>query len=479
MHRQCTTPTTNGSSNGDGNFRQFPKDVGIVNIEFYSPAEYVDQAELEVFHGVSPGKYQVGLGQTRMAITSDHEDIHSLCLTVTKRLMEKAAISPKEVGFLMVGTETLLDKSKSIKTVLMQLFEEAQNFDIQGLDTTNACFGGTASLHSAVDWIESSSWDGRYAIVVCGDIAVYAEGPARPTGGAGAVAMLVGPNAPLVFDRGVRTHYIKNAYDFYKPNFSSEYPVVDGKLSISCYMEAAYYSYSLFRQKFAHSTGEAVTIDSFDGLVFHAPYCKLTQKALARIAFNDFKSDSNPDYNGKYKGCEQFKDRTVEDTVFDKDFETTFVKVTSEAYEKKLKPCLFAATEVGNMYTASIYSCLVSYLNSKTPKEMAGKRILAFSYGSGMASSMFSLKVSTDASPGSALETIHLNAKECLSKLSQRVKLTPEEFTRRLHEREKYYLKYPFTPTESLDVLFPGTYHLTQVDAESRRFYQRKPLKSV
>ena len=43
---------------------------------------------------------------------------------------------------------------------------------------------------------------GRYALVVAADIAVYATGNARPTGGAGAVAMLVGPNAPLVMERG-------------------------------------------------------------------------------------------------------------------------------------------------------------------------------------------------------------------------------------------------------------------------------------
>ncbi len=43
---------------------------------------------------------------------------------------------------------------------------------------------------------------GRYAVVVAADIAVYASGNARPTGGAGAVAMLVGPNAPLVLERG-------------------------------------------------------------------------------------------------------------------------------------------------------------------------------------------------------------------------------------------------------------------------------------
>lgn len=43
---------------------------------------------------------------------------------------------------------------------------------------------------------------GRYAVVITGDIAVYATGNARCTGGAGAIAMLVGPNAPLVMDRG-------------------------------------------------------------------------------------------------------------------------------------------------------------------------------------------------------------------------------------------------------------------------------------
>ena len=37
-------------------------------------------------------------------------------------------------------------------------------------------------------------WDGRLAIVVAVDIAAYAKGPARPTGGAGAIAFLLGPD---------------------------------------------------------------------------------------------------------------------------------------------------------------------------------------------------------------------------------------------------------------------------------------------
>lgn len=52
------------------------------------------------------------------------------------------------------------------------------------------------------------------------DIAVYPKGPARPTGGAGAIAMLIGPNANIVFDNA-RSTFMDNAYDFYKPDPSN------------------------------------------------------------------------------------------------------------------------------------------------------------------------------------------------------------------------------------------------------------------
>ena len=62
-----------------------------------------------------------------------------------------------------VGTETIQDKSKSVKTVLMELFVSHGNSDVEGVDCINACYGGTAALFNAVNWIESSSWDGRWA----------------------------------------------------------------------------------------------------------------------------------------------------------------------------------------------------------------------------------------------------------------------------------------------------------------------------
>lgn len=139
----------------------WPERVGIKAIEIYFPALYVDQTDLEKFDAVSAGKYTVGLGQSRMGFCNDREDINSLCLTVLQRLMEKNNIQPRDVGRLEVGTETILDKSKSVKTVLMQLFESEDCTDIEGIDTTNACYGGTAALFNALAWVESSAYDGR------------------------------------------------------------------------------------------------------------------------------------------------------------------------------------------------------------------------------------------------------------------------------------------------------------------------------
>jgi hypothetical protein len=63
-----------------------------------------------------------------------------------------------------------------------------------------------------------------FAIDYCG-VQVYAEGPARPTGGAAAIAMLIGPNAPVSFESKYRASHMAHVYDFYKPDLASEYPV--------------------------------------------------------------------------------------------------------------------------------------------------------------------------------------------------------------------------------------------------------------
>ncbi|KAK6165638.1 hypothetical protein SNE40_022528 [Patella caerulea] len=454
----------------------WPEDVGIIALEIYFPSQYVDQSELENFDGVSSGKYTIGLGQDKMGFCSDREDINTLCLTTVQKLMERNKISYNEIGRLEVGTETIIDKSKSVKSVLMQLFEDSDT-NIEGIDTTNACYGGTAALFNAANWVESSSWDGRYALVVAADIAVYATGNARCTGGAGAVAMLVGPNAPLVLDRGVRGTHMQHVYDFYKPEMASEYPTVDGKLSIQCYLNALDKCYDVYSRKaIASGIKESPNIlDNAAAFLFHSPYCKLVQKSFARLLVNDFIRDSNPDFQGIYSGLEQFKDIKLENTYFDKQVESNFVKASQKMFELKTKPSLLVSNQVGNMYTPSLYGGLASLIASTTPNELKGKRVILFSYGSGLAATMFSVKVSENVTPDSALLRLFDSLNDLKYRLESRTKVDPSIFDGIMKLREQTHHLAPYRPVGSIQDLFPGTWYLTEVDSMHRRKYDRVP----
>ena len=64
---------------------------------------------------------------------------------------------------------------------------------------------------------------------------MYEEGPARPTGGCAAVAMLIGRDAPLAMG-SIRASHMEDAYDFYKPKLDSEYEMSAraGESSLMC-----------------------------------------------------------------------------------------------------------------------------------------------------------------------------------------------------------------------------------------------------
>ena len=91
-----------------------------------------------------------------------------------------------------------------------------------------------------------------------------------------------------------------NTYDFYKPKLDSEYPVVDGPLSVTTYIAAMDGAYSAFRAKVAAAskalsgqpethgkTSDPKAIFNLrrdvDYPVYHSPYGKQVQKGHARL----------------------------------------------------------------------------------------------------------------------------------------------------------------------------------------------------
>jgi len=439
---------------------------------------------LETFDGVAPGKYTIGLGQTKMSFCDDREDIYSLTLTTVSSLLRKYHIDPASIGRLEVGTETLLDKSKSVKSVLMQLFAPSGNTNIEGVDTVNACYGGTNALFNTLNWFESSAYDGRNAIVVAGDIALYKKGAARPTGGAGCVAMLIAPDAPLAFEPGLRGSYLAHAYDFYKADLTSEYPLVDGQYSIKCYTEAVdncYKAYNAREKKLqsqanGHHAAAATTtngvhpepatpLDRFDHMCFHAPTCKLVSKSYARLLYNDYLADpTNPIFADVPADLQHI---SPDASITDKTIEKTFVALSKKRFAARVHPTIQVPTMCGNMYCASVYSSLVSLLANIPSAELQNTRVGIFSYGSGLASSMFSLRV---RGPTDEIrEKIDLHAR-----LDARRTVSPEVYDEMCNLRERAHLKKDYAPLGEVGTIGTGTYYLTNVDGMFRREYAVK-----
>jgi len=149
------------------------------------------------------------------------------------------------------------------------------------------------------------------------------------------------------------------------------------------------------------------------------------------------------------------------------------MQLSKADFERKTQPSLLLANQVGNMYTPSVYSGLVSLLLSKPISELAGNKIGVFSYGSGLCSSMYSLTVTRDTRDGSGLSKIIAALSYVKPQLEGRHRVSPADYTRVLAAREHNCHVVPFTPESSIDDMFPGTYYLIQVDEKYRRTYKR------
>ncbi|KAJ7696526.1 hydroxymethylglutaryl-CoA synthase [Mycena rosella] len=465
-----------------------PKDVGILAMDFYFPLRCISEADLEEYDGVSRGKYTIGLGQEYMAWSDDREDINSFALNAVSGLLEKYNIDPKSIGRIDVGTETIIDKSKSVKTTLMSLFAESGNHDIEGIDSKNACYGSTAALYNAINWVESSSWDGRNAIVVAGDIAVYAKGAARPAGGAGACAMLIGPNAPVVFEP-IHGNYMADTHDFYKPNLSSEYPEVDGPVSVVTYIQALDSAYGAYKAKLAkaakktqvsgangHANGangvdgpKPFSMEDVDYALFHSPYGKQAIKGHARMLYNDFLSAPTAPHFANIPEPEAFLASTPAASLTDKNVEKTFIAAGKKSFAQKVDPAMACSKRLGNTYTASLYGCIASLLSTVAPAELKGKRASLYAFGGGCAGSFWTLRVKGDTSE--IAEKMDL-----LNRLAKMKVVPCQDFVDALELREKNHNAVSYTPEGSVDNIWPGAYYLHSVDDKYRRKYVKASL---
>lgn len=321
--------------------------VGIEAMGLAVPRQYVDMTELANARGVAPGKFLEGIGLEQMAVPSVDEDTVTLAVRAAKQAL--AQVDVGDVGLCVVGTETAVDHSKPVTSFVQGLLGLKSHCRVY--ETKHACYGATAGLMTALDWLRAGSNRGKKALVIASDIARYGLKTAgEPTQGAGAVAMLVSTTPKLVeFDPVVGT-FSQDVMDFWRPLYSKD-AVVDGQYSVTCYLDALRGAYRAYVE-----AGGVRSTDEFAALVYHVPYPKMAKKA--HEALRALENDVEP----------------------------------SASFERMVKSGLTLPRRIGNIYTGSMYLSLLSLLSTDA-RALDGQRLGFFSYGSGSCAEFWSGQV--------------------------------------------------------------------------------------
>lgn len=348
--------------------------VGIEAMAVAIPSRYIDLGDLARARGVEPAKYINGLGVREMAVADPAEDTVSLAAEAGRRALVASGLDPQQLGMLVVGTETGVDHSKPVASFVHGLLELPRAMRVY--DTQHACYGGTAGLWAAAEWVASGAAAGRSALVICSDIARYALNSAgEPTQGAGAVAMIIRENpAMLELDVGVSGASSTHVHDFWRP-LGHRVAEVDGHYSVECYLDALAGAYRGWKQRalevgLVHDRG--LPSEQLARLCYHVPFCKMAKKAHLQLRRCDLDDSGVP------------WDVAVEEVA------------GSASFHTQVEASLSVCTRVGNIYTGSLYLALAGLLD-RDAAAIAGKRIGLFSYGSGCTSEFFSGTVGPEA----------------------------------------------------------------------------------
>ncbi len=419
--------------------------VGIDDISFYIPKLYLPIEVLAKERNIEFAKLNKGLGLSRMAFNDVHEDVATMGANATLKLIEKNNINPSSIGRIYLGTESALDSAKPTATLIMGMLQDKLSdqygkdcFDnCDATDVTFACIGGVDALQNCLDWIRCNPY--KTAIVISSDLAKYdIESTGEYTQGSGAVAMFIKANPRLLsIDNywGVAT---ESVFDFFKPrrNFSKrqivkevldltpigeeekqsilknikdnpelfgvressidifkEMPVFEGQYSNDCYQKQISKAYFNFKKQKQTSQ---ICFENWEQIIFHLPYAFHGKRIFTEIFIKELKDSDlmkqiEKEIELKYPETDEQAFKIFVKAVGKSSIYRTFCKQKIAKTEK-------VSGQIGNMYSASIFMALISFLYESLCDhiDISNKKIGFIAYGSGAKSKVFEATINSN-----------------------------------------------------------------------------------
>ena len=290
------------------------------------------------------------------------------------------------IELLITSTESGLDFGKSLSTYIhdhLKLSRCCRLFEIK-----QACYGGTAALQMAANFIVSNASPGAKALVVATDVLrgtaaieksmAYAE----PTAGVGSVAMLVSSKPDILeLDFGANGYFGYEVMDTCRPDVGVE--TGDADLSLLSYLDCLEGSYKAYVERVEGGVDFQTT---FDYLAFHTPFAGMV-KGAHRNLMRKLKSASP--------------------------------EVIKTDFEQRVLPSLDYCVQVGNIFGGTLYLALCGLIDNALLN--GPKRVGLYSYGSGCLSEFYSGIVM----PQSQIKLAKMNIGKALS---NRYRLSVDEY---------------------------------------------------
>ncbi|MCB0641732.1 MAG: hypothetical protein KDC44_08845, partial [Phaeodactylibacter sp.] len=419
--------------------------VGIEDISLYIPGQYLPIETLAAERGLDYEKLSKGLGLLKMAVPGLHEDAASMAANALEELIHRNQLNPHRIGRIYIGTESGVDGSKPLASYVLGMLEERQSggnrcsdrnhCDV--VDMTFACIGAVDALQNTLDWVRANPEE--IGVVIATDIAKYElASTGEYTQGAGAVALLVKADPALLSIEhcwGVGT---QDVHDFFKPlrAFSKETilleamdvmgmdrkqlnghaehlaqenqpasllkqsdaevqvwretPVFDGPYSNACYQDR-------IREALQHFQGKAIDrkllpkgtalTERWASMIFHLPYAFHGKRIASEWFMLELKQQGKWPAFAKENELEELDLKAQKDP---KGYGQLLRAVSkTAAYRKlvaeKIERGQRGSSQVGNLYTASIFMALISTLDAAQREALpwTSERLGFIAYGSG------------------------------------------------------------------------------------------------
>ena len=333
--------------------------VGIEAINLYGGSAFVDVMQLAAHRKLDTARFD-NLLMKQKSVALPFEDPVSFAINAAKPIIDSLSDQEKDrIELLITCSESGIDFGKSISTYVHHYLGLNRNCRL--FELKQACYSGTAGLQMAVNFILSQVSPGAKALVIATDLSrflVTEDGDAltmdwaffEPSGGAGAVALLVS-EAPEIFqmDVGANGYYSFEVMDTCRPVPDSEAGNAD--LSLLSYLDCCDQTFQEYKKR----VPEVDYRTSFKYLCFHTPF------------------------GGMVKGAHRNMMRKHSDINRDE---------INEDFNERAQPGLTYCQRVGNIMGATIMVSLLSAIENgafDTPH-----RIGCFSYGSGCCSEFYS-----------------------------------------------------------------------------------------